>query len=40
MSVWWQMVAANATRSPSKKIGFSTKTSGMCIPPSNGSFRQ
>jgi hypothetical protein len=40
MSVWWQIVAANATRSPSKKIGFSTNTSGMCMPPSNGSLRQ
>src|SRR5437660_1310648 len=40
MSVWWQMVAAKASRSPSWKMGLRTKTSGMCMPPSNGSFKQ
>jgi hypothetical protein len=40
MSVWWQMVAAKARRSPSWKMGLRTNTSGMCMPPSNGSLRQ
>ena len=38
MSVWWQMVAAKATRRPSWKIGLRMNTSGRCIPPSKGSF--
>ena len=38
MSVWWQMVAAKATRRPSWKMGLRMNTSGRCMPPSNGSF--
>src|SRR5439155_11695956 len=32
--------STKASRSPSWKMGLRTKTSGMCMPPSNGSFRQ
>ena len=36
---WWcRMVAANATTRPSAKTGTMTETSGICVPPSYGSF--
>ena len=37
-SVWCAMVQAKASRLPSTKIGWNTKMSGRCMPPSNGSF--